>query len=526
MNPTLRVVAIGALIAGLGSAFAEDVRPNIIYLMADDQNFNSMGIYGNTEVKTPEMDKLGKDGVIFDRHYANTAICMASRANVLTGMYEYKTGTNFFHDDMSPEIWAKSYPVLLREAGYFTGFAGKFGLDVKGLGKNGNAGLPEGDFDVWGGGPGQTSFDTKKNPSMAKYAEEYPHSTLSYGAFGKDFIRQAVGEKKPFCLSISFKAPHKPAQPDPKFDDVYAGKTFTKPENFGRENGKQLAPQSRTSREYAQFTEWKYDTDYNGEMRKYYQQIYAIDVAIGMIREELEAQGIAENTVIIYTSDNGYACGVHGFASKELPYEEASRIPLMIYDPRSPNAGKGLRSEALTGNIDFHATIMELAGLPVPENVDGVSLLPLLENPDTDVREQMVLMNLFGPESVKCMSVMTKDTKYVYWWYGNSDMEPTEELFRVDKDPLEMTNLAANPESAPVLSTMRKIYDAEVSRWKDQAVPMYQAYATSFDRNIPISEKKTANEEGSKKKEGAGKKKEGAGKKKEGAGKKKNRAAE
>ena len=287
-------------------------RPNIIYLMADDQSTYSVGCYGNKEVQTPQMDQLGKDGVIFENHYSTTSICMASRATVFTGMYEYKTGTNFAHGHMKPEVWAKSYPVLLREAGYVTAFAGKFGLTV-------DKELPKTDFDYWGGGRGQTVYSTRHNESMAKYAEEYPHSTLSYGAFGRDVIRACAQKKQTFCLSISFLAPHKPATPDPRFDEVYKGKSFTKPKNFGREHSKHLSEQSKQGRQYTRFTEWKYDTDYDIEMAKYFQQVYGVDVAIGMIRDELEKQGIADNTIIIYTSDNGYICGSHGYASKVLP---------------------------------------------------------------------------------------------------------------------------------------------------------------------------------------------------------------
>jgi len=439
-------------------------RPNIIYLMADDLAAYAVHCYGNKDVQTPNMDKLGSDGVIFDRHYNTTSICMASRASVMTGMYEYKTGTNFGHGDMQPEIWAKSYPVLLRDAGYLTAFAGKFGFKVEGRGKNGKPGLCESDFDIWAGAPGQTSYDTKKNPALANYVKEFPHSTLAYGAFAQDVIREAVKMKKPFCLSISFKAPHKPALPDPRFNDIYAETTFTKPENFGRENGMHLAPQSRTGREYDQFVEWKYDTDYNGEMKKYHQQVYGIDVAIGMIRDELKAQGVADNTVIIFTSDNGYFAGSHGLASKELAYEESARVPLMIYDPRSASAGTKLRSPALTGNIDFAPTILALAGLPAPANMDGVSLLPLLQNPSEDVREQMAFMNVFGSKN-SALSVLTKEMKYTYWWYGDSTMEPTEELFHVTKDPLEMTNLVSHPEASPTLEEMRKKYDAELDKW-------------------------------------------------------------
>ena len=117
---------------------------------------------------------------------------MASRANIFTGMYEYKTGCNFSHVKMQPSVWAKSYPVLLREAGYLTAFAGKFGLEVEGKGHC------ESEFDIWGGGPGQTDYKTAKNLSMKKYAAKYPHSTLSYAAFGKDVIRAAAKNKQPF----------------------------------------------------------------------------------------------------------------------------------------------------------------------------------------------------------------------------------------------------------------------------------------------------------------------------------------
>ncbi|HET6445374.1 MAG TPA: sulfatase-like hydrolase/transferase, partial [candidate division Zixibacteria bacterium] len=274
--------------------------PNIIYLMADDQCAYSVGCYGNKDVQTPNMDKIGTDGLIFDNHYDTTAICMASRANVMTGKYEYKTGCNFAHGKMHADVWDQSYPVLLRQAGYLTAFAGKFGFEVDGKG------LCEDDFDFWGGAPGQSKYETADNASMAKYAGQYPHSTRSYGAFGQDVIKSAVAQKKSFCLSISFKAPHRPVSPDPSFDHVYKGKTFKKPDNFGRAYGTHFSKQSKTDRQYERFESWGYKDDYDTTMAGYYQLVYAIDVAVGMIRDEVERQGLADNTVIIYTSDNGY----------------------------------------------------------------------------------------------------------------------------------------------------------------------------------------------------------------------------
>jgi arylsulfatase A-like enzyme len=477
----------------LSAVSANAAKPNIVYLMADDQSTYTMGCYGNPDVQTPNLDRLAADGMAFDNHYDTTAICMASRATVMTGMYEYKTACNFEHGEMMTGTWEKSYPMLLREAGYMTAFAGKFGFELRETADSPKLELPATDFDRWGGAPGQSSYDTKKNKSMAAYAAEYPHSTLSYGAFGRDFIRDAATAKKPFCLSISFKAPHKPAAPDPKFDDVYAGKTFKKPANYGRENGEHFSNQSRQDRQYERFYEWNYADKYDEVMATYHQQIYAIDVAVGMIREALKEQGVADNTVIIYTSDNGFFCGSHGYGSKVLPYEESTHVPMIIFDPRQPNSGKKLRSDALTGNIDFAPTMLKLAGLPVPENMDGADLMELYGDPQGSIHESLALINVWGKAPTHALGVVTKDMKYIHWGYAAEGFEVTEELYHLGKDPLELTNQAGNPEYSSAMQQMQQAYDRHLSRWKAEAVPYnnYQPYGTVFDRNAAWAEKES-----------------------------------
>ncbi len=472
------------------ACFAEK-NPNIVYLMADDQSTYTLGCYGNADVKTPNIDKLAVDGMTFDNHYDTTAICMASRATVMTGMYEYKHGCNFSHGEMMTDTWKKSYPLLLREAGYMTAFAGKFGFELRDTPDGPKLELPAEDFDWWGGAPGQSSYDTKKNKSMAAYAEEYPHATLSYGAFGRDFIRGAAKAGKPFCLSISFKAPHRPVAPDPKFDDVYAGKTFTKPANYGREHGEHFSKQSKKDRQYERFHEWNYSDKYDEVMALYNQQIYAIDIAVGMVREALEEQGVADNTVIIYTSDNGFFCGSHGYGSKVLPYEESVRVPMIIYDPRHSNSGKKLRSDALTGNIDFAPTMLRLAGLPVPENMDGADLMELYTEPDRPIHESLALINVWGKAPTHALGVVTKEMKYIHWGYAAEGFDVTEELYHLGKDPLELTNHAANPEYSPAMQQMREAYDKQLAHWNAEAVPYnnYQSYGTVFDRETPKAEK-------------------------------------
>ena len=195
----LTLALLATAMAGSAAAQEKSERPNIVFLLADDQCTYSMGCYGNTDVQTPNLDQLARDGLVFDNHYDTTAICMASRANILTGKYEYRNGCNFGHGDLLRSHWVESYPMLLKEAGYMTAFAGKIGLQVTGQ-PGGKGQLPEEDFDSWGAGPGQTSYVTSKNPSMARYADQYPHSTLAYGAFGHDFIREAAGAEASFLL--------------------------------------------------------------------------------------------------------------------------------------------------------------------------------------------------------------------------------------------------------------------------------------------------------------------------------------
>lgn len=471
-------------------------RPNLVFLLTDDQSTYSLGCYGNEDVKTPNIDGLAADGIAFDHHYDTTAICMASRASILTGKFEYKTGCNFEHGHLVESLWKESYPLLLREAGYRTAIAGKIGLEIT-ESPGGKGHLPADDFDAWGAGPGQTQYATARNKSIAHYAEEFPHSSRAYGAFGRDFILESAKDHadQPFCLSISFKAPHMPDTPDAAFDDVYAGKTFRKPANYGRDKGNHFSLQSRQGRQFERFFSWGYADNYDKVMARYHQLIYGVDVAVGMIRKALEEAGVAENTVIIFTSDNGFFCGSHGYGSKVLPYEESSRVPLIVYDPRHENSGKELRCRALTGNVDFAPTLLELAGLPVPEAMDGKSLLPLLDDPENAAtHESLPLINVWGPTSVFSFGVVTRDWKYVYWPWAEDEFQATDELYHLEDDRLELINYVADTSKKEILEEIRRTYDKALSHWESEAVDFhnYQPFATYFDREATWEEKKDA----------------------------------
>ena len=247
-------------------------------------------------------------------------------------------------------------------------------------------------------------------------------------------------------------------------------------------------------RQYERFGSWNYDKDYDGVMAKYHQQIYAIDVAVGMIRDALNEQGVADNTVIIYTSDNGFLCGSHGYGSKVLPYEEASRVPLLMFDPRHPNSGKRLRCDSLTGNVDFAPTILELAGLSVPPNMDGRSLLKLYTDPEAETHAALPLINVWGPKAVHSYAVVTKDWKYIYWPYAEGELEATDELYHLAKDRLELHNVIHESDAKAALTKMREAYDAAVASWKKQSVPYhgYSHYGIIFDRTVKWADKREA----------------------------------
>lgn len=491
MNPstmftvrTAVTLLLTAFLSAIAHASAAPARPNVIFLLADDLAAGAVGYSGNRDVITPHLDRLARDGVRFVSHYDTTSICMASRCTVLTGLYEYRHGCNFDHGDLERRFIAQSYPVRLRQAGYFTGFAGKIGFVLQGEKFEALAPL----FDQWAGGPGQTLYETAKNPGIAKYAEHYPHSSRAYGAWAQDFLKSAKQSGKPFCLSVSFKAPHMPFTPDPIDLKLYEGRTFSRPANFGVEQGTHLSPQVHTSRAAKGYREWV--NDFDATVAKYYALVTGVDAAVGMIREELARQGLDQNTVIIFTSDNGFNAGSHGFGDKVIPYEEASKAPLIIYDPRLP-AGKNNRScAAVTGNIDLAPTLLALAGESAPPGLDGRSLLPLLTDPTSQVRDSLPLFNFWGAASAQSMAIVTPQWKYIYWYYG-AGMKPTEELFNLGADRYEMVNVVTDPRHATMLAKLRADYDTQLAAIAAQLARnhAYDHYPVVFSRTAPWDQK-------------------------------------
>ena len=418
----------------------------------------------------------------FTNHYNTTAICMASRASVLTGLYEYRHGCNFEHGDLERRFIEQSYPVRLRQAGYFTGFAGKIGFVLQGEKFDALAPL----FDAWAGGPGQTLYETAKNEGIAKYADKYPHCSRAYGAWAQDFLKSAKTSGKPFCMSISFKAPHLPFTPDPIDLKLYEGKTFTRPPNYGVENAKHLSPQSQTSRAATGYREWV--TDYDDTAAKYYALITGVDAAVGHDpRGTGRARGWTRTRSSFSPPTTATTPARTASATKCSPMRKARSHRSSSTIRACPKNGK--TCEAITGNVDMAATIFALSGEAAPEGIDGKSLLPLLRIPRTGARCAAALQFL-GRGSAQSMAVVTPEWKYIYWYYGDG-MKPTEELFHVGNDRYEMTNSVANKNYAATLAKMRAHYDIELAAIAPNLAREhgYESYPTLFSRTIPWAQK-------------------------------------
>jgi arylsulfatase A-like enzyme len=464
--------------------YALERRPNIVFLLSDDQAVSAVGCYGNKHIITPHLDRLASQGQRFINHYNTTAICMASRASVMTGLYEYRHGCNFDHGALGENIFDQSYPVKLRKSGYLTGFAGKIGFLIEGQKFEAFAEQ----FDVWAGGPNQTHYATAQNQGIAKYANAYPHCSRAYGAWAGDFIKMAKEQRKPFCMSISFKAPHLPFDPDPIDLERYPeGKPFPRPANYGGEHGKHLSAQAHTSRATTGYREWI--VDYDGSMRKYCALITGVDAAVGMIREALEREGLTDNTVIIFSSDNGYHCGAHGFGDKVLPYEEASKAPLIVFDPRIDNKHAGQTRQALTGNVDLFSTICDFAEIPTQAGIDGKTLRPLLSDSQAKIRDWLPLFNFWGAHSAQSMAVVSTEWKFIHWYYGGKGMKPVEECFHLAADRGEMTRMTGAQHAA--IATARIAYDAELTALRTTVIRGhgYEPYPVLFDRTTPWQKK-------------------------------------
>jgi arylsulfatase A-like enzyme len=466
MNPELsRRHFLGTAIAATGIALMPHVtqaqeRPNILFLLTDDHRWDMMGCAGNPIIQTPNMDQLAAEGTRFTRCFANTPICCASRATIFTGLYSSTHDLERFDAPMSEEQWANSYPAQIRAAGYHTGFIGKWGL---------GGALPVDGFDYWRGFEGQGRyFPDPDHPEK--------HLTSIMGDQAVEFLVTRNGEK-PFCLSISWKAPHvqddDPRQflYDPALEDLYADVEIPPPPLSDPAVFDALPEFLKNTENRARW-ERRFATPgmYQEMVKGYYRLITGVDRQIGRIREWLAQNGLAENTIIILTGDNGFFLGERGWAGKWLLHEESVRVPMIIVDPRIPKEERAATRDELVGLVDVAPTLVTAAGIDPPAAYQGESLTPLLTRQDVDWREEVYLEHHFGDERVPRIpgSEGIRTDRFKYIRYVGED-PVYEELYDLRHDPQESTNLLKNPEFADALEKLRTRWQAWRTKLDDRS---------------------------------------------------------
>ncbi len=478
------------------AADARDARPNLVFLMSDDQRWDTFGCYGRPEFKTPHIDELAKQGTLFENCFYAVSICMPSRATAMTGQYlsRHRCGFSAPTDfTVSHKEFANAYPMRLKAAGYRTGFVGKFGFAVTKTKVKGSrpkrwdmqANIGEA-FDFFYGSP--VHFGQRKTASywpqdeeMARLLKNRTKSerTEMYGDMMLRFLETHSG-KQPFCLSVSFQAVKGNRESDVidhEHWDMFKNVTMSKPGNHVMGGNPKLPAAVRKS--------WrgvKLHKTTTGNERGYQQFVreraamgHSIDLQVGRLVKKLKTMGVLENTVIIYTSDNGRFHGSHGLYDKALLYEESVRAPLIIFDGRQPEKQRGRRLKQLVSTVDYAPTLLGFAGLDAPDSMQGKSLVELISGrtPPKRWRDAVYMENHFvsdgaqpvsaalkGKElkktrtsSIRCRGVRTERWKYIVFF----ELDPrVEQLFDLNNDPLEQNNLAGRVEHAEVLAKLRK----------------------------------------------------------------------
>lgn len=434
-------------------------KPNIIFILTDDQRWDAIGYAGNELAYTPQMDALAGDGVYFNNAISTTPICSASRASSFTGLFERTHKYSFQTGAIREEYMQEAYPKVLRESGYYTGFYGKFGVNYGGLDKQ---------FDEYESYDRVYAYHSRKGYYYKTIDKDTVHLTRYTGHKAIEFIKNAP-EDKPFCLQLSFSAPHAHDTAEEQYfwDEETAfvlENTVIPDANISEDKYYDALPQIVKDGFNRLRWYWRYDTPekYQHSVKGYYRMIAGIDFEIKRIREELDKKGLAENTVIILMGDNGQFLGERQIAGKWLMYDNSVRVPLIIYDPRA-NEHRDVEEMAL--NIDIAATILDFAGVQQPKSWQGESLVPFIKDDDVILKRDTILIeHLWEFENIPpSEGVRTKDWKYLRYVNDKS----IEELYDLKKDPTEIHNLVNHKKYQKVLVNLSDKCDELILKYAD-----------------------------------------------------------
>ena len=442
LHSTMKIASLlGALFLNFcGLAIAATAPLNVVVLYADDWRHDTLGVAGNPVVKTPNLDRLAGEGVRFTRNYVTTSICGVSRATLFTGQWMSRHGNHGFKMFSTP--WAETYPGLLRAKGYFTGHAGKWH----------NAKFPAEHFDF-----GRSYMGTHW---MKQPGGERIHVTQRNENDALEFLRTRPADK-PFVLTLAFFATHaedgNPEQflPQPQSMELYKDVKIPVPPNATEESWKRLPPFFDAKNEGRRRWGWRFDEPekYQRMMKNYYRLATEVDAVCGRVLAELKKQGVLDNTLVIFTTDNGYFHGEHGLADKWYPHEESIRVPLIVRDPCLPAARRGTTNDSMTLNVDLAPTVLAATGTPAPARMQGHDFAPLYlaENkPEWRAEFFYEHAQAAGGRIPANEALVRRDAKFMFWPEANY-----EQLFDLTADPREENDLVRDPAHAARLKEMR-----------------------------------------------------------------------
>ncbi len=417
-----RVLTLLAVIIFLvpGPLFAQKKRPNIIFILTDDHRWDAMSSMGHPVIKTPNLDKLADQGILFENAYVTTSLCSPSRASFLTGQYPHRHGVVTNHTPWDNH--RKTFLELLKESGYNTAFIGKWHMPGEGLPKL--RGLDQFITFTKEGGQG-IYYNCPLIIDGVETEREGKYITEDLTDFALKFIEK--DRDAPFCLYLSHKAVHFGFRPPPHLKGLY------------KDADLKLPPESDT---WITFTN---NHPFVGALfpmnilyRGYCETVVSVDEQVGRLMDKLKELDLLDNTLVVYAGDNGHFWGEHGLYDKRLAYEESIRIPFIVRYPEMIK-GPGRRAPQMILNIDLAPTILDIAGIDIPSDMQGRSLKPILQSGDVPGRSSWLYEHfpVFPIPIPGITAVRTERFKYVEY---HNDARP-KELFDLKDDPKEMHNI-------------------------------------------------------------------------------------
>ena len=447
-----------------------DSRPNILFIMSDDHASHAMSCYGSRINRTPHLDRIAVGGMRYDNCFCTNSICTPSRATILAGTYNHVNGVTTLSTPMDNRL--QTYPKLLRASGYQTAMIGKWHLG------QGPTHEPTG-FDFWRVLPGQGLYH---DPEMID-----AQGRRVFKGYVTDLITDMSLEwlnnrdrDRPFCLMCHHKAPHRRWEPDEKHAHMYDGIDIPEPETFDDDYSNRAsaaaAATMRIERDLspddlkvpvpegltpAEEKSWKYQR----YIKDYLRVVASIDDNVGRLLDYLDEEGLTENTMVIYTSDQGFFLGDHGWYDKRFMYEESLRMPFIVRYPRQVRPGTV--NEDMILNVDFAPLFLDLAGIDVPEDWQGRSFRPLLQGQTpADWRTSLYYrywMHKAHHNVYAHYGVRTLRFKLIYYYSDalgqlgaiDETYEPEWELFDLEKDPFELNNVVDEPAYADTVQALK-----------------------------------------------------------------------